>query len=248
MQAFLLATQLLTRLPVKLDASAYADQQLAGRSVLYYPLVGIIIGFILVITNYLLTTTGLQQDSLLLAGLILTVWVLITGALHLDGLGDSADAWLGGYGDQQRTLDIMKDPYCGPAGVVSIGLVLIIKFSALVELDSLNWAILIIAPMLARAAVIVLFMTTPYVRKNGMGELAALNIPARQTWFVLSAAALLVLYLVGMTGFWILLLISVVIYFLRYLMLQRIGGVTGDTTGAMIEVIETVVLVVYCVN
>ncbi len=50
------------------------------------------------------------------AVLVLAVWVGLTGALHLDGLADSADAWLGGYGDRARTLAIMKDPYCGPAG------------------------------------------------------------------------------------------------------------------------------------
>ena len=244
MQAFLLATQLLTRLPVKLDESAYADQQLAGRSVLYYPLVGIIIGFILVITNYLLTTTGLQQGSLLLAGLILTVWVLITGALHLDGLGDSADAWLGGYGDLQRTLEIMKDPYSGPAAVVSIGLVLIIKFSTLVELDSSQWILLIITPMLARAAIIVLFLTTPYVRKNGMGETAALHIPEYQSKIVLFILSLIIVLALGYKAIFVLISVAIIFYFLRHLMIKRIEGTTGDTAGAMIEVIECGLLVI----
>ena len=244
MQAFLLATQLLTRFPVKLDQSVYADQELAGRSVLYYPLVGIIIGGILLIVNYILTVTGLLPGSLLFAALILTVWVLITGALHLDGLGDSADAWLGGYGDPQRSLEIMKDPYCGPAAVVSIGLVLMIKFSALVELDDSNWAILVIAPMLARAAVIALFMTTPYVRKNGMGESAAMNLASGAARNILFVVAVLTILLTGMQGVWILLVTIIIFYYVRHLMIKRLTGTTGDTAGALIEILECGILVI----
>lgn len=244
MQAFLLALQLMTRLPVKLDKSVYADERLAGRSVLYYPVVGLVIGLVLVAVSYLLTGLGLQEDSLLLAALVLAVWVFITGALHLDGLGDSADAWLGGYGDPQRTLEIMKDPYCGPAAVVSIGLVLIVKFSALVEINNEYWVGLILTPVLARASVIALFMTTSYVRKNGMGELAALNIPGQQAWFVLMMVVVACFLITGLKAFWIILFVAMLFYFLRQLMLQRIGGMTGDTAGALIEVIETCVLVI----
>ncbi|MCW9023892.1 MAG: adenosylcobinamide-GDP ribazoletransferase [Gammaproteobacteria bacterium] len=244
MQAFLLALQLMTRLPVKLDESVYAEPELMGRSVLYYPLVGIIIGIALLIAQTLLTDFGLSNDSLLLAALILGIWVAITGALHLDGLGDSADAWLGGYGDPARSLEIMKDPRCGPAAVVTIVLLLLVKFAALTELTSEDWILLIISPMLARVAVIALFMTTPYVREKGMGESAAQSLSQKKALIVIAMAAVVTLLMYGMNGFWILVLSGLVFYFLRYLMLKRINGTTGDTAGAMIEVIEVSVLVV----
>jgi adenosylcobinamide-GDP ribazoletransferase len=57
------------------------------------------------------------------AALVLILWVWSTGALHLDGLADSADAWVGGLASRERTLEIMKDPRSGPAAVTAIGLV-----------------------------------------------------------------------------------------------------------------------------
>ena len=70
-------------------------------------------------------------SPLLQAALLLALWVALTGALHLDGLADSADAWLGGFGDPARTLEIMKDPRSGPVAVVVLVLLLLLKFSAL---------------------------------------------------------------------------------------------------------------------
>lgn len=247
MNAFLLALQLLTRLPVKLDESVYDDKTLAGRSLLFYPLVGLIIGLLLVVTSKLLLVAGLSANSLVLAALILTVWVGITGALHLDGLGDSADAWLGGYGDPERSLEIMKDPYCGPAAVVSIVLLLIIKFAALSQLAANGWLWLILSPVLARSAIIVLFISTPYVRKAGMGEALAQNLPQSTAITVLGIVGLLSLVLLGFwNGLLLLVIVALVIAGLRYLMLKRIHGTTGDTAGAMIEIIEAAVLIVAC--
>ena len=86
---------------------------------------------------------------LLHAALLLTAWVLLSGGLHLDGLADSADAWLGGFGDRERTLTIMKDPRSGPIAVVTLGLVLLLKFTALVALiEQHNGAALILAPLI----------------------------------------------------------------------------------------------------
>src|SRR5690606_7619903 len=68
------------------------------------------------------------------AVLLVMLWAGITGALHLDGLADSADAWLGGQGNRERTLTIMKDPACGPAGVVVLVLVLLGKVAAVATL------------------------------------------------------------------------------------------------------------------
>ncbi len=67
----------------------------------------------------------------LLSSVILVLWIWLTGGLHLDGLADTADAWVGGFGDKARTLEIMKDPSCGPIGVLSLVIVCILKWSAL---------------------------------------------------------------------------------------------------------------------
>jgi adenosylcobinamide-GDP ribazoletransferase len=144
-----IALQFLSSLPIRLPGMP-APQQL-GRSLLFYPLVGLLFGVILWALNLLLSGAPL----LLHAALLLTVWVLLSGALHLDGLADSADAWLGGFGDRERTLTIMKDPRSGPIAVVTLALVLLLKFTALVALiEQQQGLALIIVPLIGRAALL----------------------------------------------------------------------------------------------
>jgi adenosylcobinamide-GDP ribazoletransferase len=232
MQSFLLALQFLTRLPVPVR---WDDRQ-AGRSLLYYPLVGLLIGLALLLVAQL-------GDSLLAAVLAVTAWVLLSGALHIDGLADSADAWLGGHGDRERTLAIMKDPSCGPMGVVAIVLVLGLKIAAVGELLSGGSAVLILlAPVLARALVIVLFLSTPYVRPQGLGQVLADHLPRERARIVVGVSAAFAL-LFGWSGFSALIAALVAFWLLRALMLKRLGGSTGDTTGAMIEIAEAAVVV-----
>ena len=124
-EPFLIALQFLTRLPVRLPGTP--DERTIGNSLLYYPLVGVVIGVLLVALFLALA----DAPAGLRAALVLAAWVIVTGALHLDGLADSADAWAGGLGDREKTLAIMKDPYCSPAAVVTLVVVLLLKFAAL---------------------------------------------------------------------------------------------------------------------
>jgi adenosylcobinamide-GDP ribazoletransferase len=140
MRALLIALQFLTILPVRLQGEFTAQD--IGRSLLFYPVVGLLIGIVLSLLGWNLTS----QSPMFSAILVLAVWVTITGALHIDGLADSADAWLGGIGDKAKTLSIMKDPAAGPIAVVTIVLVLLIKFVMLtVLLAEQNWWALICA-------------------------------------------------------------------------------------------------------
>ncbi len=239
MYPFLIALQFLTQIPVRLDC--HPSQQEVGRSLLYYPLVGLLIGAFLALFAWLLV----DAPPLMSAALLLTIWVLLAGGLHLDGLADSADAWVGGLGDQVRTLEIMKDPTCGPAGVVSLVLVLLIKFSALhAILESGNWAILLLAPLFGRTALLLLFLTTPYVRKQGLGSALSEHLPRTHIVWVLVVILIGIVSIFGSSALWLLLTVGLVFVGLRYLMMQRLGGTTGDVAGALVEIIETTVLVV----
>ncbi len=238
MRPFWIALQFLTRLPVANQGHISPDEQ--GRSVLFYPLVGIVIGLALVLTAWLANS----QPHLLAAALILAVWIAITGALHIDGLADTVDGWVGGQGDHERTMSIMKDPFCGPMGLAAIIVVLLVKFAAinsLLEHGHLAW--LLIAPLLARAAVIALFRWTPYVRTNGLGSAHADSLPHDSVAWALGGCALLTLIVVGWGALAVLLVGALLFYWLRSRMLQRLGGTTGDTTGAMIEILEAGILV-----
>ena len=126
-RAFLVAMQFLTRLSFfRLHQSAINVAW--SDSLVWYPAVGLVIGLILWLVGAVLVAT---TSLFLAATLVLVVWVAITGALHLDGVADCADAWVGGLGDRQKVLRILKDPRCGSMAVVSLILLLLTKLAAL---------------------------------------------------------------------------------------------------------------------
>ena len=239
MLPFWIALQFLSSLPIRLPGMPEPKE--LGRSLLFYPLVGLLFGFILWGMNIALAGAPL----LLHAALLLTVWVLLSGALHLDGLADSADAWLGGFGDRERTLTIMKDPRSGPIAVVTLMLVLLLKFAALLALiEQGQGAVLLIVPLLGRAALLGLFLTTPYVRAGGLGQALADHLPRTAGWRVLALSALGCLLLGGMVDGLVALVIAIAVFvWLRQVMIRRLGGSTGDTAGALLELLEMAVLV-----
>ncbi|RLJ21258.1 adenosylcobinamide-GDP ribazoletransferase [bacterium endosymbiont of Escarpia laminata] len=238
MKPFFIALQFLTRLPSP-HYSELSEQEI-GRSLLHYPLVGLVIGILLLITTWL--TAGI--DPMLSAALLLSLWTLVTGALHLDGLADSADAWIGGAGDRERTLAIMKDPYCGPAAVVILVLVLLIKFAALsVIIQQSDWSYLLLIPLIARTQLLLLFLTTPYVRKDGLGAALAEHQAEKASFVVYGLTTLLILIGWGWDGITLLFTAIATLLLLQKMMLSRIDGTTGDTAGALVEICEAALLV-----
>ncbi|MCY1270497.1 Adenosylcobinamide-GDP ribazoletransferase [compost metagenome] len=238
MTPLLIALQFLTRLPVRLPGMPEPRQ--IGRSLLCYPLVGVLIGALLLAGAWLLD----GRPVLLSSALLLALWAGLSGGLHLDGLADTADAWVGGYGDRERTLSIMKDPRSGPIAVVVLVLVLMLKFAALAALlQAGQWLPLFLAPWLARGMLPLLFLTTPYVRPGGLGQALAEHLPRRELPLWLGGQAVVMLFL-GWVA-WIVLVAALVIFaWLRGRFIQRLGGTTGDTAGALVEIVEVGVLVV----
>ncbi len=234
--AFLIALQFLTRLPVRLPDAP--GEQAIGRSLLYYPLVGLLLGFTLAALAWALG----EGRTLLHAAILLVFWVLMSGALHLDGLADSADAWAGGQGDRERSLAIMKDPACGPAGAVALILVLLVKLTALEALAGQSLP-LVLAPMLGRAALLALFLTTPYVRPGGLGEVHARALPRRPAVIVVLVIVGAIPMTMGSDGLWMLASVFTAFMLTRAAMLRRLGGATGDTAGAVVEITESAVLI-----
>jgi len=234
MLPFWIALQFLSSLPVRLPGMP--SPEASGRSLLFYPAVGLLFGVLLWAASALLAGTPV----LLHAALLLALWVVLSGGLHLDGLADSADAWLGGFGNRERTLLIMKDPRSGPMAVVTLMLVLLLKFCALLALlEQGQQAALMLAPILARAAMLGLFMTTPYVRAGGLGQALADHLPRRAGAWLLAGVALVSL---AFCGVWISLLVLAGFVALRRQMIKRLGGTTGDTAGAMLELLELLLL------
>lgn len=233
MTPFWIALQFLTVLPINLKTMPNAKQN--GQAILFYPFVGLLIGLILFASSLVLV----KLPILLIASIILVLWIWLTGGLHLDGLADTADAWVGGFGDPERTLKIMKDPNCGPIGVLSLVVVCLLKFAALYVLleQHLN-TFLILVPVLGRSVPLFLFLTTAYVRDKGLGRSITDFIPKKLTWtfFVITIALLCMFKWLGLVTF---ICFIAVLFYLRALFIKRIGGITGDTVGAAIELVET---------
>jgi adenosylcobinamide-GDP ribazoletransferase len=234
----LIALQFLTRLPIHLPGMPAPEQ--LGRSLLWYPLVGLLLGALLLVLHGLLG----DAPAPLHAALLLAAWVGLSGALHLDGLADSADAWVGGFGDRERTLAIMKDPRSGPIAVVMLVVVLLLKFAALLALlEEGAGAALLLAPLIGRGALLALFLSTPYVRPGGLGQALAEHLPRKAARMVLLGVAAACPLLFGGAGVLALLLAAALFLWLRHCLLARLGGTTGDTAGALLELVECVVLV-----
>ena len=237
-RAFALALQLLTRLPVPPFSRPPRPEEL-GLSVLFFPVVGLIIGALLAGLH----TALWLVDPGVLAALVLAAWVLLTGGLHLDGLADTADAWIGGQGNRDRTLAIMKDSRSGPIAIVAIVLVLLTKFAALQALLAGDArVVLLLAPVLGRAVILLLLITTPYVRPDGLGAPYASYLPRLNCGLLVLLIAAATVALLEWQGGALLAALGVGFVGWRQGLMARLGGATGDTLGAACELAETIAL------
>lgn len=225
------------------------DKDVQQAAMWFYPIVGAILGLTLAALVLLCFFYNPDTSFLLVAALVLALWVYFTGAMHLDGVADTADAWVGGLGNHERTLEIMKDPRVGSMGVAAMAVILLIKFAAITALleqahnkTSMLLGGLLLIPMLARAGIIGLMATTSYVRKQGMVS-DTQNAASKAKVVVM--AVILTLLALPMLQEKALLILTVWIAILagyRAVLNKRLGGYTGDTLGAAVEIQEALLL------
>ena len=242
-----IALQFLTRFPISLEPPPVGRE--LGRSLLWYPAVGLLLGLLLWGAAVLLSSVAIP----LAASIIVAVWVISTGALHIDGLADTVDAWAGGRGERERTLAIMKDPYSGPVGVAAVVCLLLLKLGALSALllvrGSGGWGGMqfacacVLPPTLARAAVPLLFAQTLYVRMHGIGAELAQYQSRAAAWVIAVVTSLAAIAFGRWYGLLATAVTAVTYLIMRRAFIRRLGGATGDCAGAMVEVIETLTLV-----
>ncbi len=240
MRNFLLAMSFLTIIPTY--GQRLASEKEMAFSLYFYPLVGFLIGGLLAAVAYLAhwLSMGLAGDAL-----ILVLWILITGAMHMDGLMDSADGLFSGR-DRERKLEIMRDSRVGAMGVVSMAAVLLLKISFMNQLPlEQKLLALFIAPALGRWAMVYAISFFPYARSGpGLGNSFGTKKGKEK---VAGAAILLLLGALGAGGWKVLLplIISVgVMIIIARWMSGILGGLTGDNYGALCESTETVWLMV----
>ncbi|CAG7613794.1 Adenosylcobinamide-GDP ribazoletransferase [Paenibacillus solanacearum] len=254
--AFIAAFQFLTRLP--LPVTLHYDDALFRRSVVFYPVVGLVLGWLLAAAGKLLL---LVVPPLPAASLLLGFWIALTGALHLDGLMDTADGILS-HRSRERMLEIMKDSRVGAMGVIACVVVLLLKWSLLLELlsgpaggSSDALLLLPLATIWSRWFMVAAISRWPYARAEqggGMGGmfrgigwntlLLQSVVAAAASWFTVSVTSASGHGLVTVAIFGAAALVAGWLI-ARYIG-GKLGGLTGDTYGALNELLETLLLLV----
>lgn len=243
MMGFLAAVAFLTRLPVG-RRWEFGPQDVA-RSARWFPLVGAVLGGISVAALLGLTRIFPPMvTAVLLAG----IDALLTGAMHLDGLADTADGFGGGV-TREDVLRIMRDHAIGSYGAVSVVLVLALKIATVTALIEGHRAIfgLLLAPVLGRWAAVLLSATQPYARPVDAGGPLTAGAPVRfmgrKEWILASAITVAIaISFQPWRGCAALLLVALASAGWAWYCRRRIGGITGDTLGAAIEIAECLVL------
>jgi len=235
------AVAFLTTLPVPTHDLQSGAMQRAG---VWFPWVGLLIGIILAAGS--LAAAALLSPAVT-AVLVVVLWAVLTGALHLDGLADCGDGLLPPV-SRERRLEIMRDPRVGAFGVTALVLVLLLKSAALASLPT-AWPALLLAPLWARWLILVA-ARRPSARPAGMGASLGPILDTRQ----LVLAALLPIALTSSVGVWHWPVIAatgaaaLATLGVLWLAQQRLGGVTGDVFGAVVEVSEAIFLCVASVQ
>lgn len=235
-----IAFGLMTTLPLRLPDDWSAGD--SGRAAVWYPLVGLVIG---ALTWLSWKASVLLFPSLVAGILTLVVWVALTGGLHLDGLADCCDGLFVSAGSERR-LEIMKDPHIGTFGVVGLILVLFLKAAALTSLTSVTSFGLLLAASLARWCILPAGLL-PLARPSGMGADFAAGF--RRSFIIWGGVIPLAIAIsLGVRGALSITAGTGAMALGLWLAKSRIGGVTGDVFGMLVEIVETVVLLAFMVG
>jgi adenosylcobinamide-GDP ribazoletransferase len=209
-----------------------------GESLPYFPVIGLIIGAILYGLYYGLTFIFPSQ---LVTVLIILALVIISGAHHLDGFIDTFDGVTGSK-PRERRLEIMTDSHAGAIGVVAVILLMLGKYAALSSVTSPLPALLLMS-VLSRWTSVFLLFAFPYARQTGMGLL----FKQGARWYRLAIATVISLvisiFLLSWWGIVLMASLTLIIAAVAIFFKNRLGGLTGDCYGAVIEISEVIVLV-----
>ena len=230
MRNFISAIQFITILPVD-----RADTFEPAKMVPYFPIVGLSLGLLTALFDQLATALWSRPVASLLDILFLAV---ITGAFHLDGLGDSADGLLG-QRPKEKVLTIMKDSRLGTMGLVAIVFGLALKWAGIAGLDADRTLLLIIVPAYARAGMLFGMRFLEYGRPAGGTGVDFFESKLKWSAFWGLTAPVVMSVFLGWTGLWLNLCFVALTALLIWYYTRRLGCVTGDMLGAMAEILES---------
>jgi len=231
--------QFLTRIPLPFNLNVTEEDFTEG--VIYFPVVGALIG---VLMMFVLKLTESFVSGLVLSVLLVTFQIFLTGGLHLDGLADSFDG-LYSNRSKERVLEIMKDSRVGSNGALALIILILMKVALFSEIiySYHRVAIIILTPAFARYTVIVASRISDYAREKGMGNFFIGK--TKNDHLVMGTIFVLMMSLFNPTNLIALGAATVFAVLYSFHVKKKIGGMTGDTLGAMIEMSELVILTVF---
>jgi adenosylcobinamide-GDP ribazoletransferase len=241
---FAAAVQFLSILPVPGSASLFDKNEITPRIVVgceYFPVVGVLLALLLWL---LVLIFAALVPQLVLAALLVAGLVILTGGLHLDGLMDTCDGLFGGR-TRERKLEIMRDSHVGSFGVLGAMCILLLKFALLASfaVHTLPLALLLVLPS-ARWAMVLVLRVFPGARPTGLGA-AFHQVVTTKLLLLTGIVALAIVLIVGhLAGLIVWIAVSALSLLLGLWITQSIGGLTGDSYGAIGEVAEVVALLV----
>ena len=232
----MIALQFLTILPVKIGSEI--KEKDFSASLLYFPVVGLLIGLLLSLSAFAFS----PLSALVRGAMVLIVSIFITGGIHLDGFVDACDG-LYGNRSREKILEIMRDSRIGAMGAIGVASLLLLKFSLIASLpESFLWKALIIMPVFSRLSQSFSCHAVCYVRQEGRAKYFMEHPRKRDLLggciFTLGVSLLLMPLKGPILLFLSLIPVSLFLYYIK----KKIGGMTGDTIGAVNEIAEVGVL------
>ena len=230
MRDFITCLEFLTRVRFS-KRTDWRDEDFS-HSVPYFPLVGLVIGSLLAAVNYGLFY--IETPLFLRVTLLLLAEIIITGGLMYDGFMDTADGVFSAR-SRERMLEIMKDSHVGSNAVLAIIILLLLKIAAYLELsgETLTWVLLTMS-VATRTFMVVFIVNFPYARKEGIGHMFTKYAKSFYTYIAFAVCAGIIaacgLQYLAVAG----ICFTVTLIIAQYLKTQ-LGGLTGDTYGALTE-------------
>lgn len=236
MKPLLAAVQFLTRLPCP---TGEPTERQIGRSALFFPVVGLLIGALLVGTA---EVAALTFPPMVTRAIVLVMLIVVSGAFHLDGLADMVDGLYAGR-DREDALRIMRDPHVGAMGVTAIGAVLLLKTAAAFSLDDDRFLAASLATPVVGRGFMVVALALPYARPDGLGAVFARHRSVLDPIVAVATMAAVCAAVLGIPGLRALAGAALGAAGTLFVAWRRLRGVTGDVCGAVNEISETSFLV-----
>lgn len=237
-RGLLLAIGFLTIIPIKSDWRF--DGRISASMLLFFPVAGLAIGLILAGANISLSLLSLNR--FLINSILIVLLIIITGSLHLDGLADTFDGFLSRK-DRNDILKVMKDSHIGTMGVLSLICIILIKLALLsaLKIDNISSALILMC-VLSRYYLVFLIFCFPYAREEGKAKIFFDGVN-RKVFLSATIITLFFSYSISdIKGLIIFVLLTPIIFLFGSFIRNKIGGMTGDTLGAMNEFSEAAIL------